>query len=349
MTPEGNRLDQTGLVGGGRCDLDASRHSCNPPAMEPHLAALGATTSEILLFLRNGMAAGARGVLVTLTALEGSSSRAIGTHMAVLEDGSFAGSFSAGCIEAGIVAEALDVLREGRSRTVRFGSGSPYIDLKLPCGGGIDLHFLPNPAIETVSKAVATLESRHAVSLALGTDGLSFDADGTRRTGWDGPTFRARHAPPLRMIVAGHGAEVVATLRLAAGFGAIAELLSPDAALVRSSAERGVKAQILTSITAPPEFTADPWAAILLLFHDHEWEGMLLEHAVTSPAFWIGAMGSPRTHEARLSALAERGMGAEKRARIHGPIGLLPSSRDPATLALSALAEIVGAYHRVTA
>lgn len=318
--------------------------------MEPHLAALGATTSEILLFLRDGMNAGARGVLVTLTALEGSSSRAIGTHMAVLEDGSFAGSFSAGCIEAGIVAEALRVLQEGRARTVRFGSGSPYIDLRLPCGGGIDLHFLPNPSAEIVSEAAATLEARRAVSLALNDGhGLSLHSDETHRTGWDGATFLARHAPPLRIIIAGHGGEVVATLRLAAGFGAIAELLSPDAALVRSCAEHGIKAETLASTSAPAAFTADPWTAILLLFHDHEWEGMLLEHAVTTPAFWIGAMGSPRTHEARMSALAERGMDAEKRARIHGPIGLLPSARDPATLALSALAEIVEAYHRAAA
>ena len=91
------------------------------------------------------IAQGQRVALVTLVGIEGSTSRGLGSQMAVAEDGRFAGSFSGGCIEDAIVAEARDVLAARTGRTVRYGAGSPYIDVRLPCGGGIDLCFTPDP------------------------------------------------------------------------------------------------------------------------------------------------------------------------------------------------------------
>ncbi|NRD91029.1 hypothetical protein C8024_18600 [Sphingopyxis sp. BSNA05] len=82
-------------------------------------------------------------VLITLTAVTGASTRNPGAHMAVAEDGSSTGSFSGGCVEAAVVAEALDVINAGKPREIRFGADSPYLDIRLPCGGGIDLLFTP--------------------------------------------------------------------------------------------------------------------------------------------------------------------------------------------------------------
>jgi xanthine dehydrogenase accessory factor len=79
---------------------------------------------------------GRRVALVTLVGIEGTTSRSIGTQMAVADDGRSIGPLSGGCIEAAIVAEARDALRAGAARVVRFGVGSPYIDVRLPCGGG---------------------------------------------------------------------------------------------------------------------------------------------------------------------------------------------------------------------
>jgi xanthine dehydrogenase accessory factor len=77
---------------------------------------------------------GRRVALVTLVGIEGRH-RAASARM-VADDGRSIGSFSGGCIEAAIVAEARDALRAGAARVVRFGVGSPYIDVRLPCGGG---------------------------------------------------------------------------------------------------------------------------------------------------------------------------------------------------------------------
>src|SRR3546814_16748928 len=80
--------------------------------------------------------------------------------MAVLDNGDCAVSFSSGCVEAAIIAEAIEVFSESRPRVVRFGQGSPYIDIKLPCGGGIDALFLHDPSTDVLELALECFASR---------------------------------------------------------------------------------------------------------------------------------------------------------------------------------------------
>jgi xanthine dehydrogenase accessory factor len=271
--------------------------------------------------------------------------------MAVLDNGDSAGSFSSGCVETAIVTEALDVLREGRPRTVRFGQGSPYIDIRLPCGGGMDVLFLPDPPADMVDGALVRLETRRPLVLLLDPAGQLrvLPEETAEVAGWRGGVFAVGHAPPLRLTLLGHGAEMLTTLRLARSFGAAVELYSPDDQVVEAGLAEGARSVRLLSAGSTVALEGDPWTAFLFLFHDHDWEPALLKEALATPSFWIGAMGSPRTQEARRAALAACGVPHEAIARVRGPIGLIPSSRDPATLALSALAEIVGAYRAVPA
>ena len=81
-----------------------------------------------------------------------------------------------------------------------------------------------------------------------------------------------------------------------------------------------------------------------MLFHDHDWETALLRQALAQEALFIGAMGSARTHANRLAALEAAGVPAEQAARVCGPIGLIPAARDPQTLALSVLSEVVAKW-----
>ncbi len=308
---------------------------------------LGATPLRIFEFLAEGIRTGRRGVLVTMTARDGSSVGSLGSHMAVLEDGSYAGSFSGGCIEAAIVAEAREAMNEGRSRSVRYGKGSPYIDIRLPCGGGVDLLFQPRPAPATIDEIVATLAARQPVVLALAGEEIEVQV-GWRPVAaeWRDGRFTVRHAPPLRLLVAGEGGESLALTRLARAYGAEVVLMSPDAEIVGAGVAEGVEARLLHSAAAAPTLDADPWTAVVLLFHSHEWEGPLLQAALDTPALWIGAMGSRQTHQTRIDQLAALGVPELQRARIRGPIGLIPATRDPATLALSALSEVVAAYQQ---
>jgi xanthine dehydrogenase accessory factor len=298
----------------------------------------------IFRFLLDAAARGERGALVTLVDLSGSASRSRGTHMAVSETGASIGGFSGGCVEAAVIAEAQRVIAAGKAERVRYGAGSRYKDIRLPCGGGIDLMFTPDPPLAVLREAVRLLESRRRVRLRIGADGqlaVSPPADAERRD----DELVATHEPDLRLLIVGHGAEPLALARQARAFGAAVKVLSPSGDLVAQLQAEGFEAVRLLSPAPSRCLDADPYTAVVFLFHDHDWELELLEQALAQDAFFVGAMGSRRTHAQRRAALAARGVGAADIDRVVGPIGIIGAARDPEMLAISALAQIAARYH----
>ena len=93
----------------------------------------------------------------------------------------------------------------------------------------------------------------------------------------------------------------------------------------------------------------DRWTAVLLLFHDHEWEQAILAHVLSSDAFYVGAQGGENARIARFVSLTSRGVSETDIARVRSPVGLIPGCKLPSPLALSALAEIVGEYEHMRA
>jgi xanthine dehydrogenase accessory factor len=304
----------------------------------------GAAT--VFRFLIDASARGERVALVTLTDVIGRSSRAPGTQMGVSETGAYSGSFSGGCVEAAVVAEAKRVIDSGQAEIVRFGDGSPFIDIKLPCGGGIDLLITPAPPIEMLVHALNSLVARLPVVLKLGAGGVMTVklAEGGDRTDWCGTVFQSRHDPDLRVVIIGHGEETRALAALASSYAAQVSVLSPDRALVDALVSVGTSAYLLKTPAPSPHLVTDRYTAVVMLFHDHDWETDLLEQALGQEAFFIGAMGSRATQAVRVQALIERGISSEDLGRLTGPIGLIPATRDPETLALSALAQIAMCY-----
>ncbi|WP_134499039.1 XdhC family protein [Microvirga pakistanensis] len=111
----------------------AIRGGDQPDRFPGPLAASDASTPlDVLRFVVEAGQRGQQIALVTITGLTGSSSRLIGALMGVAADSGFAGSLSGGRIEAAVVAEAREAIWEKRARQVRYGAGSPYIDIKLP-------------------------------------------------------------------------------------------------------------------------------------------------------------------------------------------------------------------------
>ena len=100
----------------------------------------------------------------------------------------------------------------------------------------------------------------------------------------------------------------------------------------------------LNTRTPLPPITGDAWTAFVFAFHDHDWEEFLLPQALALPGFYHGAVGSRRTHHARVDALRSAGVPAAQIDALRGSIGLIPATRHPATLALSILAELVQDY-----
>ena len=310
---------------------------------------IATTPADILRFVLARAEEAVGTILVTLTAIEGSSPRAIGAQMAVAGDGRYAGSFSGGCIEAAVVAEAIGTLEHGRAKLVRFGAGSPYLDIRLPCGGGIDLLFNPRPDPDAIAEALAQHDRRELAALRLTDDGVHSDKiTGARAiAGWEDGSFRLGYVPKLRIVAMGQGEELTALARLAAAFGAEVSVLSPDERALADLDAEGFDTVRLTSRTNPPPLVTDPWTAIISLFHDRDWEEELLPRALRLPSFYIGAIGSLRTQDARRTALRDAGVREDLREKLRTSVGLIPATRDPATLALSALSQIVQGYHQL--
>ena len=93
----------------------------------------------------------------------------------------------------------------------------------------------------------------------------------------------------------------------------------------------------------PNAIEIDRFTAVVLLHHDLDLEETVLERALTSPAFYIGALGSSRTHRRRTELLRVAGVSSENIDRIRAPIGLFGPTRDAASLALSVLADVAAA------
>lgn len=290
---------------------------------------IAATPADILRFALACISEGVPTALVTLIGIEGSSSRGIGAQMAVAADGRHIGSFSGGCIEAAVVAEAIACLDAGTPRQVRYGAASPYIDIRLPCGGGIDLLFTPHPDAQALVDTLAALDRREPASLALA-----------------GGLFVLRLVPALRILAFGQGEELSAFALLARSFGAQVCALTPDRAVLAQLADQGLETVELVTRTQMPKVQADAWTAALFLFHDRDWEEYLLPAALALPGFYIGAIGSPRTQATRREMLRAAQVDEALQARLQASVGLIPATRDPATLALSALAQIVQLYPR---
>ena len=299
--------------------------------------------AELLDLLVAGRAENLRGALVTLVAVEGGSARAPGAQMAVLEDGRFAGYLSGGCLETIIASEAMRLIAEGRDDVLRFGAGSPFVDVRLPCGGSIDLHVHVDPDPALLDRARSRLAARQPFAIDF------FPADGRAelvdtapqwRSCWHEERFRRVYLPQTRLLLVGRGLEfeTLARLGAAAGYEVVA-LAADDAGAARVAAGGPATTRLLSPDTVD-EFAIDPWTAVVLLFHDHDWEQPILEAALGEQPFYIGALGSTQTHRRRCERLLADGLDIADVERIRGPIGLFGPTRDAVSLALSVLAEL---------
>lgn len=260
-------------------------------------------------------AAGVPGTgLCTIVGIEGTFSRRLGAQLAVLPDGEIVGSLSDGCLERQLAADCR-ALSEPTVR--RYGTGSPLVDFRLPCGGGLDILLDPQPDHAACVAAMDSLLARRPASLPLPVG--------------DGSKIRS-YIPRLRLVAFGEGPELAALDRLARAADIEIEAFGRDElSLGRSSGRAG----------------SDAWTAVVLLFHEHEWELALLEEALGGDAFYIGAQGGMQARRARIEELSRRGVDDVALSRIRSPIGIVAGSRTPQTLALSALTEIAHAYERL--
>ncbi|OWV87584.1 hypothetical protein ATY78_03520 [Rhizobium sp. R635] len=281
--------------------------------------------AELLRFALDAHGRGAA-ALATLVDIRGGAARTLGSHVVVAADGRFCGYVSGGCVEAAVASEALLAITEGRDRMVKFGDGSPFFDIVLPCGGGITvaIHVLKDAG--AIQDVLDCLGQRQEAGLAYSPERQTLEpSDPPPRASWLERDFVSVYRPRTRVVISGQTIEVQAVARLA-------EVSGYDV-VIRGQGEEGRAAA----------GAIDPFTAVVLLHHDLEAEAAILETALASPGFYIGALGSTRTHRRRVERLAAMGFRRDEIDRIKAPIGIFGPTRDSTSLALSVLAEVAAA------
>jgi xanthine dehydrogenase accessory factor len=261
--------------------------------------------------------------LATLVEIRGGAARALGSHVAVAADGRFCGYVSGGCVEAAVASEALLAMAKGRDRTVMFGEGSPFFDIVLPCGGGITIAIHVLREVGSVECILSSLQQRRSAGLQCSPERQSLaTVDQPQRTGWQDKEFLTVYRPHTRLVVSGQTVEAQTVARLADACGYEVHVGEPS--------DNGMQ---LGNII-------DHFTAVVLLHHGLEQEAQVLDAALQSSAFYIGALGSTRTHCRRVERLRALGREESDTNRIRAPIGIFGPTKDSASLALSVLADI---------
>jgi xanthine dehydrogenase accessory factor len=299
----------------------------------------------------------------------GSAPVRTGGQMAIAGVEEFQGSVSGGCVEADVIASALDVLETGQPETLSFGIADETAwRAGLACGGKIRVHVVrldPKADLAFLDQLDAAAEERKPVVIktrlsdgqrSIITGDQTADpeiAEALRRArstvDASGETFLHALTPPPRIIIVGatHIAQHLATMATASGYDV--KVLDPRSAF--ASPARFDPSQL---VAGWPEdgltgYATDPFTAIVTLTHVDQIDDEALAIALKSPCRYIGSLGSRKTHAKRVARLKSAGFSDDDIARIHAPIGMAIAAETPGEIATSILAEIIAAFRKVPA
>lgn len=309
---------------------------------------------------------GLRLTLATVVETWGSSPCPAGSQMVINSQAGFAGSVSGGCIEMSVVSESLEVLAGGGFTVEEFGiSDETASAAGLACGGSVtvmmeplgrtllDAFDGPRPAVRVVELASGRSSFlRNGVAegeLAIGGEtriaALEVAAEEHART--CEVEGRRIFLQPLtaayRMVLIGAVRIAQSLVPMAAEAGFDVTVVDPRPAFAADERFPGVKVVCEWPDKALAKLGLDSHTAVITLTHDVGPDDLALNLALRSDSFFIGALGSRKTHASRIGRLRVANYTDAAIARVHGPVGLDIGARTPAEIAVSILAQVIAA------
>ena len=302
---------------------------------------------QILSWLREGIPCW----LATVIETYGSSPRPVGSVLTCNAHGQMVGSLSGGCVED----DLLEKLTQGQlaASGPQFfqygGSDAEAEKFNLPCGGHLNIVIEPlavtpanlehfqtlNTALDArqcVQRCVRLADNHIQVARVAGHAALQWDADTQVLTHTYGP----RHQ--LFVIGAGMVSHYLAEIALMLDYDVT--ICDPRAEVLGDFRVSGVRKVADMPDDAVAKYASDDATAIVALTHDPRIDDMGLMEALTTQAFYIGAMGSSRTSAKRRERLAALDITPAQLDKLHAPIGLPIGSKTPPEIAVAIIAEI---------
>ncbi|MBT3669152.1 MAG: XdhC family protein [Chloroflexi bacterium] len=294
--------------------------------------------------------------IATVVETWGSAPRKVGAMMAINDLGEFAGSVSGGCVESAVISESQKVISEKSSKLLEYGvSNHDAWDFGLACGGNIkiysqyftDAFYLVIDSLLTkteisYSSVIDEKSSQGKINILPSPPekiGLSKHANNRL-------IFKNSISPPLKIILIG-GAQIAQHLSsLALSIGLDVIVIDPRKAFSAKTRFQDVKIINAWPDEVLKDIGISKTTAIVTLSHDPKIDDPALLSALDSNCFYIGALGSKKTHKERIERLQIKGIRPSQIERIKGPAGLKIGANTPEEIAVSILGEIVEYSHR---
>jgi xanthine dehydrogenase accessory factor len=277
------------------------------------------------------------------------------------------GSVSGGCVEGAVVAEALEALEDGAPRMLTYGvSDADAFAVGLACGGTIRVMVEPigvgrGPSVELVAELAAARSARRGVVYAVRPEGwerrlvtgpgdpLWPQAEAalvSDQSGFAEDWFLGVHNPPLRLAIVGavHIAQALAPMAALAGYDVT--IVDPREAFATAARFPGATLLHDWPDAALEAYGLDARTAVVTLTHDPKLDDPAIRAALAAPVFYLGCLGSTRTHAKRVARLEEAGFTPAQIAHIHAPIGADIGAKSPAEIAVSILAQVTERLRR---
>lgn len=270
----------------------------------------------------------------------------LGTHMLIHADGRFIGSVSGGCVEGDVLTRAAEVMATGIHQIERYGiSDGAAWEVGLPCGGDIEIliqcvnqsSFSPD-LFDKIGKARA--DGRSVIVETDLLTGVSMIEPGNLPS-----PFRNLYAPAKRLFIIG-------AVEIAAALAGIARQLDIAPTIIDP------RARFLTPERFPDVALDDRWpdeaiaalspddrSAIVTLSHDPKIDDLALIAGLKTSATYIAALGSKKSHAARVERLRAAGISDEALSRIEGPAGVTINSISASEIGLSIAGGMVRAFN----
>ena len=306
---------------------------------------------EILQTAIHWLEQGHRPVLVTVARTWGSSPRPVGSLMLMCQDGQLSGSVSGGCVEEDLLA---------RYRAHQLGDTLPtYIDygvnraeatrLGLPCGGRLELlveQLGSSAGLQTLLNKI-TANELVARRICLVTGEVSLHPASADDDFYCSDTYLKKTFGPrwqILLIGAGHLSEYVAQIAMMMNYRVI--ICDPRESDIDKSAFDGCEIVSSMPDDAVRAYANHVRSIVVALTHDPKLDDMALLEALSSPAFYVGAIGSKLNCDKRRERLKTLGVTAPQLQRLHAPVGLPIGSHSPPEIAVSIMAEITALRHQ---
>jgi xanthine dehydrogenase accessory factor len=264
--------------------------------------------------------------------------------MIVHRDGRFEGSISGGCVETDVLQRAADVIagRPGHLQSYGVTDGDAW-SAGLPCGGEISVlvqpvspEGFPPGLFDRI--AAASAQGR---SLALSTD---LETALTVEGAVEGQ-FVNRYRPPRRLLIVG-AVQIAQSLSvLACAIGVTPIVIDPRGRFLTKERFPGVVLDDRWPDDAVADYRPGESTAVVTLSHDIKIDDPALIAALRAPTGYIAALGSRKSHTARLERLSALGFTPQELARIDGPAGLDIGATGAAEIALSVAAGMIAGFN----